>query len=146
MSTLLDIVATVADEAASRLPEGDARQQVIADAPPARGAVRVAVGGRVSAGKSTLVNALLGQRVLVAGAGEVTRVVTWLRYGDVDDAVAVLDDGRRCRLRSARAGRCRPTSESTRAASSGSTSASTTARSSMSSTSTRPACSRSPTG
>ena len=94
MSTLLDIVATVADEAASRLPEGDARQQVIAVRRRLEEPLRVAVGGRVSAGKSTLVNALLGQRVLVAGAGEVTRVVTWLRYGDVDDAVAVLDDGR----------------------------------------------------
>jgi dynamin family protein len=94
MSALLEIVAAVADQAAARLPEGHVRQQVIALRRRLEEPLRVAVGGRVSAGKSTLANALIGQRVAVAGAGEVTRVLTWLRYGEVDDAVAVLHDGR----------------------------------------------------
>jgi hypothetical protein len=42
--------------------------------------LRVAVGGRMNAGKSTLVNALLGQRLAATGATETTRVVTWYRY------------------------------------------------------------------
>jgi hypothetical protein len=43
--------------------------------------LRVAVVGRVSAGKSTLVNALLAQNVAATGAGETTRVPCWFRYG-----------------------------------------------------------------
>jgi hypothetical protein len=41
--------------------------------------LRVAVAGRVKAGKSTLLNALLGERLAPTGAGECTRVVTWYR-------------------------------------------------------------------
>lgn len=41
--------------------------------------LRVAVAGRVKAGKSTLLNALLGERLAPVGAGECTRVVTWYR-------------------------------------------------------------------
>ncbi|MGO9341036.1 MAG: dynamin family protein [Acidimicrobiales bacterium] len=43
--------------------------------------VRVAVVGRVSAGKSTMVNALLGQRVAPTSTSECTRLVTWFHYG-----------------------------------------------------------------
>jgi hypothetical protein len=42
--------------------------------------LRIAVGGRLNAGKSTLVNALLGQRLAPTGATECTKVVTWFRY------------------------------------------------------------------
>ena len=55
--------------------------------------LRIAVAGRVSAGKSTLVNALLGRRVAPTAAGECTRVVTWYRYGSPDRADLVLKDG-----------------------------------------------------
>ncbi len=43
--------------------------------------LRVVVAGRLKSGKSTLVNALLGQRVAPTDVGECTRVVTWYRYG-----------------------------------------------------------------
>lgn len=42
--------------------------------------MRVAVTGRVKAGKSTLLNALLGQRLAPTGAAECTRVITWYRH------------------------------------------------------------------
>ncbi|WEG08116.1 dynamin family protein [Microbacterium horticulturae] len=45
--------------------------------------LRVAVAGIVKAGKSTLLNALLGERIAPTDAGECTRVVTWYRYADV---------------------------------------------------------------
>ena len=39
--------------------------------------LRVAVAGRVKAGKSTLLNALVGERLAPTDAGECTRIVTW---------------------------------------------------------------------
>lgn len=55
--------------------------------------LRLAVVGRVSTGKSTLVNALVGRRVAPTSAGECTRVVTWYRFGAPDRAVVHLRDG-----------------------------------------------------
>jgi hypothetical protein len=43
--------------------------------------LRVAIAGKVKAGKSTLLNALVGERVAPTDAGECTRVVTWYRDG-----------------------------------------------------------------
>jgi Dynamin family len=39
--------------------------------------LRVAIAGKVKAGKSTLLNALVGERIAPTDAGECTRVVTW---------------------------------------------------------------------
>lgn len=43
--------------------------------------VRIAVVGRTNAGKSTLVNAMIGAQVAPTRATECTRVITWYRYG-----------------------------------------------------------------
>ncbi|WP_300015906.1 dynamin family protein [Pseudonocardia sp.] len=45
--------------------------------------LRVAIAGKVKAGKSTLLNALVGEQVAPTDAGECTRVVTWYRDGHV---------------------------------------------------------------
>lgn len=42
--------------------------------------LRLALAGMVKAGKSTLLNAMLGERLAPTDAGECTRVVTWYRY------------------------------------------------------------------
>lgn len=55
--------------------------------------VRVAVIGRVKAGKSTLVNALLGQRVAPTDVSECTQVVTWFHYGQPERVEIHLRDG-----------------------------------------------------
>jgi hypothetical protein len=55
--------------------------------------LRVAVVGRVNAGKSTLVNALLGRRVAPTGNVETTTLVTWYRYGAPERAELRLLDG-----------------------------------------------------
>jgi hypothetical protein len=60
--------------------------------------LRVAVAGRLKAGKSTLVNALIGRRVAPTGAGECTRVVTQFRYGTADRVEVVRRDGTRTPL------------------------------------------------
>jgi GTPase SAR1 family protein len=59
-----------------------------------RGPLRVAVVGRVKAGKSTLVNALLGQVVAATGPGECTRTVARFRYGFPERVVDHNDGGR----------------------------------------------------
>ena len=43
--------------------------------------LRVAIAGRVKAGKSTLLNALVGERLAPTDARECTKVVTWYRNG-----------------------------------------------------------------
>jgi hypothetical protein len=67
-------------------------RQVLArlDAP-----LQVAVAGRISSGKSTLVNALIGRRVAPTAVGECTHLVTRFSYGTADRVEVVLRDGSR---------------------------------------------------
>ena len=60
--------------------------------------MRVAIAGRLKAGKSTLVNALIGRRVAPTAVGECTRVVTRFRYGPADRVDVVSRDGARSSL------------------------------------------------
>lgn len=55
--------------------------------------VRVAVVGRLNAGKSTLVNALLRHAVAPVAAGECTTITTTFGYGAREAAVAEMSDG-----------------------------------------------------
>ncbi|MGY1686142.1 dynamin family protein [Geodermatophilus sp. SYSU D00867] len=55
--------------------------------------LRVAIVGRVKAGKSTLLNALVGARVAPTDAGECTRVVTEYRHGATPRVVLRGRDG-----------------------------------------------------
>ncbi|MEW1806649.1 dynamin family protein [Pseudarthrobacter sp. NPDC080039] len=43
--------------------------------------LRIAVAGMVKAGKSTLLNAILGEEIAPTDTGECTRIVTWYRHG-----------------------------------------------------------------
>lgn len=74
-------VAQRCDELLAELDgqDAEARLRVIRDGLDEP--LRIAVAGRVSAGKSTLVNALLGRRIAATDVGECTRVVTIFRYG-----------------------------------------------------------------
>lgn len=54
---------------------------------------RIAIVGRVKAGKSTLTNALIGAPVAETAALEATNVVTVYHYGAPDRAIATLRDG-----------------------------------------------------
>ena len=56
--------------------------------------LRVAIAGRVSSGKSTLVNALLGRRVAATDHGECTQIVSVFRFAPVTSAALRFRDGR----------------------------------------------------
>lgn len=73
-------LVAVIDEALSQLPVSPTREAVLEVRARLLSPLRVAVAGSVSSGKSTLVNALLGQRIAPVDAGECTRIVTWFRY------------------------------------------------------------------
>ena len=93
MSALTDTVIEICDNTLRRLPPSRLHREVEAVRRRAREPVRVAVAGRVSSGKSTLVNALLGMRVAPTAATECTQVVTWFRWGEHDEATLHLRDG-----------------------------------------------------
>jgi hypothetical protein len=98
MSALTDTVIEICDAALRRLPPSRLRRDVEAVRRRACEPIRLAVAGRVSSGKSTLVNALLGMRVAPTAATECTQVVTWFRWGEHDEATLHLRDGTRLPL------------------------------------------------
>lgn len=55
--------------------------------------LRVAIAGKVKAGKSTLLNALVGEALAPTDAGECTRIVTWYRDGTTYRVELVPRDG-----------------------------------------------------
>lgn len=55
--------------------------------------VRIAVAGRIKAGKSTLLNAWLGEQLAPTDAGESTRVVTWYVASDTPSVTVVTRSG-----------------------------------------------------
>ncbi len=72
-----------------QLGEGEPRERIEAVRTRLAEPLRIAVGGRLKAGKSTLVNALLGRRVAATAAGECTKAVAWYRFG-LQDRIEVV--------------------------------------------------------
>ncbi|CAM3232303.1 dynamin family protein [Prescottella defluvii] len=81
-----------------------AAREIYADNPVARAQLhecasrldqplRVALAGSVKAGKSTLLNAFVGQDIAPTDATECTRIVTWYRGGTTPTVTARYDDG-----------------------------------------------------
>lgn len=60
--------------------------------------LRLAVAGMVKAGKSTILNALIGEQIAPTDAGECTRVVTWYRHARSARITAHLRSGGQTRL------------------------------------------------
>ncbi len=81
MTVLSDELSMLAG-LASRLVAGTGAQQQIDEAKRRLDQpLRVAIAGKVKAGKSTLLNALVSERLAPTDAGECTTVVTWYRDG-----------------------------------------------------------------
>jgi len=68
-------------------------QQLRAIRARVEGPLRIAIAGRVKAGKSTLLNALVGERLAPTDAGECTRLVSWYRQGPTYEVSAHRHNG-----------------------------------------------------
>lgn len=81
MSDVLLQARGLVDVAISVFDDPDARKALRAASARLNEPLRIAVAGMVKAGKSTLLNAIIGDEIAPTDAGECTRVVTWYRYG-----------------------------------------------------------------
>jgi hypothetical protein len=75
-------VLDVATAARANAVDPDTQQRLDEIAGRLRGPLRLAIAGKVKAGKSTLLNALLGEELAPTDAGECTRILTWYRQSD----------------------------------------------------------------
>jgi hypothetical protein len=88
-----DQVLALLDSLVSRTAGSAYANQVTSIRERLAGPLRVAIAGRVKAGKSTLLNALVGERLAPTDAGECTRIVSWYRRGQSYQVLAHLTDG-----------------------------------------------------
>ncbi len=88
-------VAELLDRARSELAGTGSEADLDRISARLNGPLRVAIAGRVKSGKSTLLNALVGERLAPTDAGECTKIVSWYRRGSGYEVNAVLPDGER---------------------------------------------------
>ncbi len=93
--TLVGQVDQLVGDAIARSPDGPLAEGLGRVQRRLREPLRVAIAGRVKAGKSTLLNALVGEQLAPTDAGECTRIVTWYRHGPTYRVTLDLADGTR---------------------------------------------------
>ena len=91
--TLLDRTRALLAQASRELTDPASLEVVAAASARLEEPLRVAIAGMVKAGKSTLLNAMVGEELAPTDAGECTRVVTWYRDGPAYRVQAALADG-----------------------------------------------------
>jgi dynamin family protein len=75
-------ITALADEATRSALTPDVVESLQRIVERLEGPIRLAISGKVKAGKSTLLNALIGESLAPTDAGECTRIVTWYRLSD----------------------------------------------------------------
>ena len=91
--SLADRVRALLDDAIAALGDGDAVERLRDARRRFDEPLRVAIAGKVKAGKSTLLNALVGEELAPTDAGECTKIVTWYRDGTTYRVTLVPRDG-----------------------------------------------------
>ncbi len=81
MTALLDEVRALLAEAGRAITSGPDAEELAGIVARLDEPLRVAFAGRVKAGKSTLLNALVGEELAPTDAGECTKIVTWYADG-----------------------------------------------------------------
>src|ERR1700746_3146106 len=92
-TALIPLVSGIATEFLTCLPAGHVHDQVSAIVEGLGHPMRIAVAGRVSTGKSTLVNALLEQGIAATSGRETTQVVARYEYGAYEEVLMRFRDG-----------------------------------------------------
>ena len=90
---LTDRVAQIARDAASRAATKETAAAFDEVAERLRGPMRLAIAGKVKAGKSTLLNAIIGEELAPTDAGECTQILTWYQHSDHPYALLHARDG-----------------------------------------------------
>jgi hypothetical protein len=90
---LTESILAVVKDARRRARNAEAAADLEEIAERLRGPLRLAIAGKVKAGKSTLLNAFLGEELAPTDAGECTRIVTWYRLSDQPSATLYPLDG-----------------------------------------------------
>ena len=80
---LVDNLGALLDRAVSSAVNDEARARLVDARERLTGPLRLAIAGKVKAGKSTLLNAILGEELAPTDAGECTKIVTWYHEGDL---------------------------------------------------------------
>lgn len=93
MSELVEHARRLVTNAQSIFPDGENAETLAATLERLDGPLRVAIAGKVKAGKSTLLNALVGERLAPTDTGECTKVVTWYRDGHTYQVTVHPKDG-----------------------------------------------------
>lgn len=78
---LADAVENLVQDALTIVDDEAGRALLLASAARLAEPLRLAFAGMVKAGKSTLLNAIIGEEIAPTDTGECTRVVIWYRYG-----------------------------------------------------------------
>jgi hypothetical protein len=91
--SLLSEVSTLLDRAAAEIADPTLRARILDARRRVGEPLRVAIAGKIKAGKSTLLNALVGEELAATDAGECTKIVTWYADGPTYAVTAFLKDG-----------------------------------------------------
>jgi hypothetical protein len=91
--TLMDETRLVLDATRSLYADTEHAELVQRLAQRLESPLRVAIAGKVKAGKSTLLNALVGEQLAPTDEGECTRIVTWYRDGHTYQVMMLFADG-----------------------------------------------------
>ena len=75
-------LTSLLDRAVASARTDDVRARLVEARDRLSGPLRLAIAGKVKAGKSTLLNAILGDELAPTDAGECTKIVTWYREGN----------------------------------------------------------------
>ncbi len=86
-------ILALIEEARRRSGDVGVTEQLDEIAARLTGPLRLAIAGKVKAGKSTLLNALLGEELAPTDAGECTRILTWYHQDDRPHATLFPVDG-----------------------------------------------------
>jgi hypothetical protein len=87
-------VRSLVGQALERALDQEAREQLEEAVRRLSRPLRLAIAGRVKAGKSTLLNALVGEELAPTDAGECTRLITWYLHGPSAGVTVHHRDGR----------------------------------------------------